>query len=353
MIRRHDVPSAMGALLLAWAAGCASDDAPSAPAGNNPQPTSDPDVVVNEDLTDRQLFPVDNWWNLDISQAPVDANSQDYIDWISNRTPANPNARRALHPDFGPPPYGIPYVVVPGTQALEPVTFAPYGSQSDPGAPGRPAGYPIPQQARFESNFIEGGEPGGGSAGDRHLLVIDRDRWLLFETWATQWDAGQSRWEAGSGAAFDLASNARRPEGWTSADAAGLAILPGLVRADEVFGTGEIEHAFRFTTRSTDGYVWPASHEAGNTLGAPPMGTRLRLKSTVVLTGYAPEVQKIFRAMQRYGLLLADNGSDMYITGTMDDRWDNDVLNPAFAALDADDFEVIQLGWNPTAVGVP
>jgi hypothetical protein len=340
-------------LLLAWTAGCSPADAPSGPPTDNQQHTPDPDVVVNEDLTDRQLFPADNWWNLDISQAPVDPNSQDYIDWISNRTPANPSARRALHPDFGPPPYGIPYVVVPGTQALEPVAFAPYGSQSDAGAPGRPAGYPIPQQARSEPNYIEGGEAGGGSGGDRHLLVIDRDRWLLFETWATQWDAEQSRWEAGSGAVFDLASNARRPEGWTSADAAGLAILPGLVRADEAFGEGEIEHAFRFTTRATDGYVWPASHQAGNTAGAPPMGTRLRLKSAVVLTGYAPEVQKLFRAMQRYGLLLADNGTDMYITGTMDARWDNDVLNPAFASLDADDFEVIQLGWNPSAVGVP
>ena len=247
----------------------------------------------------------------------------------------------------------MPYVVVPGTQSLETVTFSPYGAQSDPGAPGRPAGYPIPQQARDTPDFIEGGVAGGGSSGDRHLLIVDRDHWLLFETWATRWNAAQSRWEAGSGAVWDLASNARRPEGWTSADAAGLAILPGLVRADEVFGSGEIHHAFRFTTRATDGYVWPASHEAGSTSGAPPMGMRMRLKSTVDLSGYAPEVRKIFLAMQRYGLILADNGTDMYISGTMDSLWDNDILNPAFASLDADDFEVIELGWRPVPTSVP
>jgi hypothetical protein len=257
-----------------------------------------------------------------------------------------------VHPDFGPPPYGIPYVAVSGTQTLLPVTFSPYGSQSDPGAPGQPPGYPIPDEARTQPNYIEGGIAGGGSSGDRHLIVIDRDRWLLFETWATHWNSTMSRWEAGSGAVFNLASDGRRPEGWTSADAAGLAIFPGLIRADEVLGSGEIHHAFRFTTRATNGHVWPASHSAGSTSGAPPMGARLRMKSSVNLSGYSPEVQKIFRAMKTYGLILADNGSDLYIQGTMDGRWDNGVLNPAFQSLDADDFEVVQLGWNPQSVGV-
>jgi hypothetical protein len=141
--------------------------------------------------------------------------------------------------------------------------------------------------------------------------------------------------------------NGRRPDTWTSADAAGLAILPGLVRYDEAFGTADIGHAFRVTVRSTNGYVYPASHRAGSTANALPMGARLRLKASKDLSGYRPEVQRIFRAMQRYGLIVADNGSDMYISGTFDTRWNNSVLNPAFASLTASDFDVIQLGWKP------
>jgi len=145
-------------------------------------------------------------------------------------------------------------------------------------------------------------------------------------------------------------ANGRRPDGWTSADAAGLAILPGLVRYDEVFGADEIRHAFRVTVRSTNGYVYPASHRAGSTTNALPMGARLRLKASKDLSGYRPEVQRIFRAMQRYGLIVADNGSDMYISGTFDTRWDNGTLNPAFSSLTASDFEVIELGWRPTGI---
>ena len=299
--------------------------------------------VLNEPLTGRQVFPVTNWWNQDVSAAPVDPQSQQFIDWISNRTPSNPTAVRRLHPDFGPPPYGIPYVVVDGTQPRVSVTFD-YADESDTGIPGLP-GYPVPDEARTLPNYIEGGVPGGGSSGDRHLLMIDRDRWLLYELFATEWNPTASRWEAGSGAIFDLNSNLRRPETWTSADAAGLAICPGLARYDEVFGGSEIVHAFRFSTRATNGYVWPASHRAGSTVNAPPLGTRLRLKAAHDISGFTPEVQRIFRAMKRHGLILADNGSDMYIQGTMDPRWNNDVLNPAFRSLTADDFEVIQLGW--------
>jgi hypothetical protein len=294
-------------------------------------------TVLLEPLVGRQVFPVTNWWNLDVSSAPIDSRSAQFVSWIGTT--------RRLHPDFGPPPYGIPYVVVDGTLPRVPVTFD-YADESDTGVPGLP-GYPIPDEARTQPHYIEGDVPGGGSSGDRHLLIIDRDRWLLYEIFATRWNSTAGRWEAGSGAIFNLSTNQRRPETWTSADAAGLAILPGLVRYDEVFGPGEITHAFRFSTRATNSYVWPASHRAGNTTGAPPLGTRMRMKASRSISGYAPEIQKIFRAMQRYGLILADNGSDMYITGTMDARWNNDVLNPAFHSLTADDFEVVELGWQP------
>ncbi len=177
------------------------------------------------------------------------------------------------------------------------------------------------------------------------MLIVDRDRWQLFETYHTYWNAARGRWEAGSGAIFDLSTDNRRPDGWTSADAAGLAIFPGLIRYDEASGTDDIRHAFRFTVRASNGYVWPASHDAGSSTGALPMGARLRLKSTKALSSYPAYIARIFRAMQHYGLIVADNGSDMYISGTMDARWNNDELNPAFSSLTADDFEVIQLGW--------
>jgi hypothetical protein len=234
-------------------------------------------------------------------------------------------------------------VGVGGTEPRTPVTFVSYGSESDAGYRGE-QGYPIPEAAKTDPNFIEGGVPGGGSGGDRHLLVVDRDRWVLYELFAARWNGAASRWEAGSGAVFDLSSNARRPEGWTSADAAGLAILPGLVRYDEA-ARGPIRHALRMTVRRTNGYVWPASHRAGTTAGALPMGARLRLKATKDLSRYPPYIQNIFRAMQTHGLIVADNGSDMFVTGAMDPRWNNDELNPAFRELTAGDFEVIQLGW--------
>jgi hypothetical protein len=163
----------------------------------------------------------------------VDPRSNAYIDFIGRS--------RTAHPDFGPPPYGIPYVGVGSTEPRTVVTFVDYGSESDQGFGGQ-AGYPIPEAAKTEPNFIEGGVPGGGSGGDRHLLIVDRDRWVLYELFATQWNAARQRWEAGSGAIFDLSSNTRRPEGWTSADAAGLAILPGLVRYDEA-ARGPVRHA--------------------------------------------------------------------------------------------------------------
>lgn len=333
-------------------AACARSDAPTSP-GRDPLGAGADSVSLLEDLTQRQVLPANNWWNVDVSQAPVDPSSDAFIDWISGRTPEDPSATRQMHPDFGPPPYGIPYVTVGANQPLVPVTFVLYGSQSDAGAPGRPAGYPIPDVARTEPGYLEGAVPGGGTSGDRHLLVIDRERWLLFETWATRWNASQGRWEAGSGAVFDLSSNTRRPNGWTSADAAGLALFPGLVRYDEVHAGAPIRHAFRVTTRATNGFVWPASHQAGSTPGAPPMGMRLRLKSSVDISGHPGQLQRIFQAMKTYGLIVADNGTDLYVSGTMDPRWDNDVLNPAFHSLTADDFEVIVRGWGEGIVGVP
>jgi hypothetical protein len=201
------------------------------------------------------LFPADNWWNVDVSAAPVDANSAGFIGLIGGAT--------QLHPDFGGndgSPYGVYgmiYAVVPGTQPLAIVDFSEgYPGESDAGGPGRPPGYPIPVGARTEPRWFWGGQPGGGSSGDRHMLLVDRDRRILFELYATRWDAGASRWKADSGAAFLLDPNGRRPEGWTSADAAGLAILPGLVRYDEVFGPDPIRHAFRVTVRYTKGHVF-------------------------------------------------------------------------------------------------
>ena len=296
-------------------------------------------------LAGRQVFPVNNWWNQDISAAPVDQNSSSFISY-------NGTTRR-LHPDFGPSPYGIPYVVVSGDQPLVRPNWTAWGDESDEGAPGRPLGYPIPDQAKTLPDYIEGGVPGGGSSGDRHLLIVDRDNMLLFETGATRWNSTTGRWDANCGAIFDMKTNNRRPETWTSADAAGLAIFPGLVRYEEVYGTAEIRHAFRVTVRATNGYVWPASHQAGSSSGALPMGARLRLKASKDISSFPAEMRRIFLAMQRYGLIVADNGTDMYITGSMDPRWNNTVLNPAFSALMASDFEVVQLGWKPTLPSAP
>lgn len=300
-----------------------------------------------------QVFPRSNWWHADISQAPIDPNSAAYINFVSGRTASNPTATRRVHPDFGPSPYGFPYVVVSGDQPLVQPTWVAYGDESDDGAPGRPPGYPMPAEAKTISGYIEGAVPGGGLDGDRHLLIIDRDNKFLFETAGTYWNAALNRWQADCGAIFNLSTNDRRPETWTSSDAAGLAIFPGLVRYEEAYGTAEIDHAFRVTVRATNGYVWPASHRAGSTNGALPMGARLRLKASKNLSSYPSQVQRIFRAMQRYGLIVADNGTDMLVSGTMDSRWDNDMLNPAFHSLTADDFDVIQLGWRGSPVAPP
>ena len=268
-----------------------------------------------------------------------------------------------MHPDFGgdvspgsAQMYGFPYAVVDGTLTPRAVQFQ-YSDESDGVNHTTDQSfpfYPIPDEAITQAHWVEGGDPGNvdlRSSSDRHLLIVDRDHRYLYELFNVFYDGSQ--WHAGSGAFFDLNANGRRPDGWTSADAAGLAILPGLVRYDEVFGPDEIAHAFRVTVRATNGYVYPASHRAGSTAGALPMGARLRLKASRNISGFSPGMQKIFRAMKRYGLIVADNGSDMYVSGTYDTRWNNDVLNPAFRALTANDFEVIALGYQPARPAAP
>ncbi len=298
------------------------------------------------------VFPADNWWNLDIRQAPVDPGSAAFIAFVGGT--------RKLHPDFGGEEspgsvaiYGMPYAVVDASQPRSVVTFL-YADESD--GVGQ-AFYPIPAQAITQPHWVEGGAPGSvdqRNSADRHLLMIDCTNNHLYELYNVWYDGAASQWRAGSGAFFDMSTNARRPDTWTSADAAGLAIFPGLVRWDEAYdpAVAEIGHAMRVTVRATNGYVWPASHRAGTTAGALPMGARLRLKASVdgadpALRTDDPQMRKIFRAMQTHGLIVADNGSDMFVTGSFDTRWNNDILNPAFALLAASDFDVIQLGWNP------
>lgn len=302
----------------------------------------------------KTLFPADNWWNVEIRNAPVDSRSNAFIEAIAARV------RHGLHPDFGGRAswfgtdiYGLPYVTVGADQKKKAVSFE-YASESDgvDHATGRSLPfYPIPDEAATSPHWIEGGAPGdvdGRQSNDRHLLIVDRDRGHLYELYNVYFDGRE--WHAGSGAFFDLHQNARRPEGWTSADAGGLAILPGLIRYDEVYGSDEIRHALRVTLRGTNGFVYPASHAAGRMPGALPLGARLRLRSAKDLSGFPPPIQKIFRAMQNYGLIVADNGSDLFVSGTFDSRWDNHVLNPAFGALTISDFEVVTLGFDASGL---
>ncbi|MBS0447232.1 MAG: hypothetical protein JSR59_14935 [Proteobacteria bacterium] len=340
-------------------AGLALAAAAAVPAYAQPCPPSVP-VEGAPPPAPLPVFPPTNWWNLDITTAPVDPGSAGYIAYINN------GGTRPLHPDFGGEAspgsvaiYGMPYAVVDASQPKLAVTFK-YASESD-GVDHNTGQsypfYPIPAEAITQPHWIEGGAPGNidqRRSNDRHLLIVDCTDDTLYELYNVYYNTTQGRWVAGSGAFFDMKTNDRRPDGWTSADAAGLAIFPGLVRYDEAWNAAitDIGHAFRVTVRATNGYVYPASHVAGSTAGALPMGARLRLKALVngqnpVLRTSDPNVQKIFRAMQKYGLIVADNGSDMYITGTFDTRWDNDILNPAFALLSASDFEVVKLGWNP------
>ena len=271
-----------------WPACGGTPSAPSdSPALSNPESRvpnpGSPVVQLTDDFGGRQLFPADNWWNQDISTAPVDPQSDAYINFIGRTRGAASRLR----------PAAVRHSVrrrrrQPGRACRSRSSTT--AARAIPDSAARTA-IRCPMRAKSQPNFIEGGAPGGGTDGDRHLLIVDRDRWVLYELFAARWNASRERWEAGSGAVFDLSSNARRPEGWTSADAAGLAILPGLVRYDEAM-RGPIRHAFRVTVRQTNGYVWPASHRAGSTAGALPMGARLRLKASKdlsPLSGADPE----------------------------------------------------------------
>jgi hypothetical protein len=268
-----------------------------------------------------QIFPADNPWNKDISNDPTDPNSDNLIASIGNDV--------HLHPDFGTvwegSPIGIPFNVVGDDVPLSNVSFQ-YAPESDPGP------YPIPANP-----LIEGGS-------DRHMLIVDTVNRVLYELFnATHTKQG---WHAGSGAIFDLTSNELRPDYWTSADAAGLPIFPGLVRYEEVVEKGEINHALRFTVSKTrNAFVHPATHGASdyNNENYPPMGMRVRLKSNFNISGFSPHVQVILRALKKYGMFVADNGSNWYISGAPDSRWDDEELGE-LKTIAGGNFEVVRMG---------
>ncbi len=287
-----------------------------------PPPPGAPDIGLNADLHGKQIFPAGNLWNQPVDTAQVDPASAGILGAIG--------LTKSLHPDFGASynggPFGIPYIVVPDNQARITVPFT-YADESDAGP------YPIPANPPIE--------PGGG---DSHLLMITQSEWKLYELYATV--AQGAGWRAGSGAIWNLATGAPRPAGWTSADAAGLPILPGLVRYDEVVLHGEIDHALRFTVaRTRRAYVAPASHVASASSNAlyAPMGMRVRLKASFNISGYPAAAQVILRALKKYGMMVADNGSDFYLSGTADARW-NDTVNNTLKQVKVSDFEVVKMG---------
>jgi len=268
------------------------------------------------------VFPADNVWNARVDRLPVNANSTAWVNTIG--------ASSNLHPDFGGgiwdgAPIGIPFVTVTGSQTKYPVTFD-YADESDPGP------YAVPLNAPIEG--------GSSSDGDRHAIAIDTDNCILYELYSAYPQA--TSWQAGSGAIYNLTSDALRQAGWTSADAAGLPIFPGLVRYDEV-AAGAIRHAIRFTapqTRNT--YIWPARHQASSLTGTqyPPMGARFRLKASFNISTFSATNQIILTALKTYGMILADNGSSWYISGAPDSRWDDDDLH-ALNNIPGSNFEAV------------
>jgi hypothetical protein len=295
-----------------------------APVDAAPAETSDVQLGPNGDLKGLRLLPDDSPWNADISREPVDPRSDAILARVGLDTP--------LHPDFGTAwegvPIGIPYVVVSGDQTKVPVTFT-YNDESDPGP------YPVPPDAP-----IEGGPDGDG---DRHVLVLDRDSWKLWELFNARPEV--EGWTAVGGAIWDLKTNQQRPPRWTSADAAGLPILPGLVRYDEIIAKKSLDHALRFTLAKTrQAYVYPASHWASEHLDQdlPPMGMRVRLKADYDVSDFAPEVQVILQGLKTYGMMLADNGSNLFISGAPDPRWNDDSLRQ-LKRITARDLEVVEM----------
>lgn len=281
-------------------------------------------------------FPSSSLWNTDISASPVDPNSTNYINYIGSTV--------TLHPDFGAGTYhsqtiGIPYQVVAGTQAKVEITLGAFANESDPGPE------PIPANALIE------GYPKPGN-GDRHVLVLEKDGCWLYELYNASVKSGQ--WSADSAAIWDMTINEQRPYTWTSADAAGLPVFVGLARYDEV-AAGAINHALRFTIpNSQKAFVLPATHWASTTTdpNAPPMGLRLRLKASFDISSYPTDDQVILTAMKKYGLILADNGSAIFISGAPDNRWNNTDLN-LLKQITASNFEVVQTGTVYTPANVP
>ena len=281
---------------------------------------NDPSLLENTSpyIAGCPMYPANNIWNARVDSLPVDSHSSAWINTIGRAT--------GFHMDFGSGtwdsgPIGIPYNLVDVGIGRLPVSFY-YPDESDPGP------YPIPADPLIEY----------GS--DHHLLIMDRSTCSLYELYDASYSGGA--WFAGSGATWNLTSNALRPATWTSADAAGLPILPGLVRYDEIV-SGGIEHAIRFTASQTNGYIWPARHRTSNNPGTPqipPLGARFRLKASFDLSRYPLVLQVILRAMKTYGIILADNGSNWYISGAPDARWDNDMLHQ-LNALTGDDFEAV------------
>ena len=272
------------------------------------------------------IFPADNPWNSRVDSLPVNARSADWV--------ASIGATGRVHPDFGTfwdgAPIGIPFTTVGAGQPKVPVSFD-YADESDPGP------YPIPANAPIEG--------GAASSGDRHVIVLDSSTCRLYEMWSSYPMSGGASWTAGSGAVFDLTSNALRPAGWTSADAAGLPVLPGLVRYDEV-QAGAIHHALRFTVqRSQRGYIAPATHFASSSSDPtrPPMGARFRLKASYDCSAMSSEAKVVCAALKQYGMIVADNGSNWYISGEHDPRWNDDALSD-LGAIPGSAFEAVQTG---------
>jgi hypothetical protein len=280
------------------------------------------------------VLPADNIWNVRVDGLPVAANSASYVSSIGST--------RTLHPVFGAGmwdggPIGMPFVTVPGSQPRVPIAFD-YDDESDPGP------YPIPANPPIEG--------GSASDGDRHVLIVDTAKCFLYELFNVYPHAGGG-WRAGSGAVFDLRSNALRPDTWTSADAAGLPILPGLVRYDEV-ASGEIRHALRFTAPVTQKrHVWPARHDASSntSTGVPPMGQRFRLKASFDVSGFPPAVQVVLTALKRYGMMLADNGSPWFLSGAPDPRWNDDELVSGLHRVPGSAFEAVDVSSLMIAAG--
>ena len=294
---------------------------PPAASPHAPAPTHRPvpSTSAGAVLAGCPLFPADNAWRRDVSHDPVDSRSNAYIASINS-------TRTYVHPDFGSnPSYGIPYEVVPSTQKKVPITFTDYGDESDPGP------YPIPPSARVEA----------GS--DAHVLGAQQGTCKLYELYNAHRNGGG--WNASSGAVFDLRSDKLRPDGWTSADAAGLPILPGLVRYDEV-QAGVIRHALRFTVQRTQrGYIHPATHFASSDTSPnlPPMGLRLRLKPSYDVSRFSGASRVVLNALRTYGMLVADNGSSWFISGSTDSRW-NDANLEQLKQVPGSAFEVVQSG---------